>query len=65
MTETILANAMLVLPGEAMRGQIRMVDGHIADLAEGPSVPPSSRTMPNWRAWASPRCSTPFAWGRC
>ena len=39
MTETILANAMLVLPGETLRGQIRMVDGQIADLAEGPSVP--------------------------
>ncbi|MBL9045783.1 MAG: alpha-D-ribose 1-methylphosphonate 5-triphosphate diphosphatase [Tabrizicola sp.] len=38
-TETILANATLVLPGFTMRGQIRMADGKIADIAEGTSVP--------------------------
>ena len=39
MTETILANATLVLPTETLTGQIRLVDGCIADLAEGLSVP--------------------------
>lgn len=39
MTETILANATLVLPGTVLRGQIRLVDGHIADLAEGAGIP--------------------------
>ena len=39
MTETILANATLVLPGSVLRGQIRLVDGHIADLAEGAGIP--------------------------
>jgi alpha-D-ribose 1-methylphosphonate 5-triphosphate diphosphatase len=39
MTETILANATLVLPTETLRGQLRLVDGHIADIAEGSAVP--------------------------
>jgi alpha-D-ribose 1-methylphosphonate 5-triphosphate diphosphatase len=39
MTETILANAMLVLPGETLRGQLRMVDGRIVDIATGSAVP--------------------------
>jgi alpha-D-ribose 1-methylphosphonate 5-triphosphate diphosphatase len=39
MTETILANAMLVLPTETLRGQLRLVDGHIADIVEGSAVP--------------------------
>ncbi|MFN3294300.1 MAG: alpha-D-ribose 1-methylphosphonate 5-triphosphate diphosphatase, partial [Gemmobacter sp.] len=39
MTETILANAMLVLPGESFRGQVRLADGRIADIAEGAGVP--------------------------
>ena len=42
MTETILANATLVLPTETLRGQLRLVDGHIADIAEGTSVPPGA-----------------------
>lgn len=39
MTETILANATLVLPDSVLRGQVRLVDGHIADLAEGTGLP--------------------------
>ena len=39
MTETILANATLVLPGETLRGQIRLKDGRIDGLSEGHSVP--------------------------
>lgn len=38
-TETILANATLVLPTETLRGQVRIRDGRIADIAEGASVP--------------------------
>ena len=37
--ETILANATLVLPDQTLRGQVRMVDGRIADIAEGQGVP--------------------------
>lgn len=37
--ETILANATLVLPGETLRGQVRLDDGRITDLSEGTSVP--------------------------
>lgn len=37
--ETILANATLVLPDETLRGQVRIVDGKIADIAEGRDVP--------------------------
>jgi alpha-D-ribose 1-methylphosphonate 5-triphosphate diphosphatase len=37
--ETILANATLVLPGETLRGQVRMLEGQIADIAEGQAVP--------------------------
>ncbi|WP_374641787.1 alpha-D-ribose 1-methylphosphonate 5-triphosphate diphosphatase [Tabrizicola sp.] len=37
--ETILANAILVLPDEILRGQVRIADGRIADIAEGPGVP--------------------------
>jgi alpha-D-ribose 1-methylphosphonate 5-triphosphate diphosphatase len=39
MTETILANATLVLPTETLRGQVRLLDGRIADIAEGSAVP--------------------------
>jgi alpha-D-ribose 1-methylphosphonate 5-triphosphate diphosphatase len=39
MTETILANATLVLPTETLLGQLRLVDGHIADIAKGSTVP--------------------------
>ena len=38
-TETILANATLVLPGETLRGQLRIVDGRIAEISEGRAVP--------------------------
>ncbi|WP_136645866.1 alpha-D-ribose 1-methylphosphonate 5-triphosphate diphosphatase [Tabrizicola sp. YIM 78059] len=38
-TETILANATLVLPTETLRGQVRIRDGRIADIAEGATVP--------------------------
>ena len=38
-TETILANAILILPDETLRGQLRLVDGQIADIAEGGAVP--------------------------
>ncbi|MFM2389995.1 MAG: hypothetical protein RLZZ437_1550 [Pseudomonadota bacterium] len=34
MTETILANATLVLPTSTIRGQIRFLDGEIADITE-------------------------------
>jgi len=37
--DTILANATLVLPDETLRGQVRVVDGRIADIAEGSAVP--------------------------
>jgi alpha-D-ribose 1-methylphosphonate 5-triphosphate diphosphatase len=40
--ETILANATLVLPDETLRGQIRIVDGRIADIAQGQDVPPGA-----------------------
>ena len=39
MTETILANAVLVLPDDCFRGQIRLEGGRIADIAEGSGVP--------------------------
>ena len=39
MTETILANALLVLPEESFRGQLRLSDGRIADIAKGTAVP--------------------------
>lgn len=38
-TETILANATLVLPDATLRGQIRLDGGRITDIAEGGSVP--------------------------
>jgi alpha-D-ribose 1-methylphosphonate 5-triphosphate diphosphatase len=37
--DTILANATLVLPEATLRGQVRFVDGHITDIAEGSAVP--------------------------
>jgi alpha-D-ribose 1-methylphosphonate 5-triphosphate diphosphatase len=37
--ETILANATLVLPNEILRGQVRVVDGRIADISQGIGVP--------------------------
>ena len=39
MTETIFANATLVLPHETLRGQVRLVDGKIADIATGLEIP--------------------------
>ena len=39
MTETILANAMLVLPTEVIHGAIRVQDGQIAAIDAGGSVP--------------------------
>lgn len=40
--DTILANATLVLPAETLRGQVRIVDGRIADIAGGTNVPPGA-----------------------
>ncbi len=37
--ELILANATLVLPGETLRGSVKIMNGVIADMAEGTSVP--------------------------
>ncbi len=42
MTETILANATLVLPDEVLPGAIRLQDGRIADIAPGRAVPPGA-----------------------
>ena len=39
MTETILANATLVLPAEVLPGQVRLRDGIVADIAAGGQVP--------------------------
>ncbi|WP_415393921.1 alpha-D-ribose 1-methylphosphonate 5-triphosphate diphosphatase [Paracoccus sp. SJTW-4] len=39
MTETILANATLVLPTEVLRGQIRLQGGIVADIAAGAQLP--------------------------
>lgn len=39
MTETILANAMLVLPNEVIHGAIRVQEGQIAAIDAGGSVP--------------------------
>ncbi|SHL82147.1 alpha-D-ribose 1-methylphosphonate 5-triphosphate diphosphatase [Paracoccus solventivorans] len=39
MTETILANATLVLPAEVLRGQIRLRDGIVADITAGQGLP--------------------------
>ena len=34
MTDTILANATLVMPTETLRGQVRLSGGRIAEIAE-------------------------------
>ncbi len=39
MTETILANATLVLEGDVLRGSLRLAEGRIADIAEGGMIP--------------------------
>lgn len=40
--DTILANATLVLPGETLRGQLRITEGRISEIAEGAAVPPGA-----------------------
>lgn len=42
MTETVLANATLVLPEEILRGSIRLTGGAIAGIDQGVSVPPGA-----------------------
>ena len=42
MTDTILANARLVLAGETVLGALRMVNGLITDITPGPSIPPGA-----------------------
>jgi alpha-D-ribose 1-methylphosphonate 5-triphosphate diphosphatase len=42
MTETILANATLVLETEVLRGSLRLAEGRIADIAEGGTIPPGA-----------------------
>ncbi|WP_122073159.1 alpha-D-ribose 1-methylphosphonate 5-triphosphate diphosphatase [Pseudophaeobacter sp. EL27] len=37
--ELILANATLVLPGETLRGQVKLLGGEIADISGGSAVP--------------------------
>ena len=39
MTDTILANATLILPGEVVQGAVRLSDGHIAQIDQGRTVP--------------------------
>lgn len=39
MTETVLANAMLVLPGEVLHGSLSIANGRIRDLSAGSAVP--------------------------
>lgn len=42
MTETILANATLVLPDRTARGALHLADGVVADIREGGAVPPGA-----------------------
>ena len=42
MTDTILANAMLVLPDGVIRGAIRLQDGRITAIDHGTAVPPGA-----------------------
>jgi len=42
MTETILANATLVLPGETVRGSLKLSGGRIAAIDAGAAVPPGA-----------------------
>ncbi|MFC3569035.1 alpha-D-ribose 1-methylphosphonate 5-triphosphate diphosphatase [Paracoccus simplex] len=39
MTQTILANATLILPDQVVRGRIHLADGRIAEIAEDASLP--------------------------
>ena len=41
-TETILANATLILPDAVVRGSLRLSGGQIVDIAGGGSVPPGA-----------------------
>jgi alpha-D-ribose 1-methylphosphonate 5-triphosphate diphosphatase len=41
-TESVLANARIVLPDEVITGTIAIRDGVIADIASGPAVPPGA-----------------------
>ncbi|MBE2275092.1 MAG: alpha-D-ribose 1-methylphosphonate 5-triphosphate diphosphatase [Rhodobacteraceae bacterium] len=41
-TETILANATLVLPDEVLRGQIHLAAGRIAGISAGTGIPPGA-----------------------
>jgi alpha-D-ribose 1-methylphosphonate 5-triphosphate diphosphatase len=42
MTETILANATLVLEAEVLRGSLRLADGRIAEITPGGGIPPGA-----------------------
>ncbi len=42
MTETVLANAKIVLADEVIAGSVTLGDGRIADIAEGRAVPPGA-----------------------
>lgn len=42
MTDTLLANATLVLPGEVVRGSLRLSQGRIAAIDTGAQVPPGA-----------------------
>lgn len=42
MTETILANARLVLPDEVLTGSLRLTDGRITAIDAGTAVPPGA-----------------------
>ncbi|MDZ4093448.1 MAG: alpha-D-ribose 1-methylphosphonate 5-triphosphate diphosphatase [Paracoccaceae bacterium] len=42
MTETILANATLILPAEVLRGNLCLSEGRITGIGQGKSVPPGA-----------------------
>lgn len=42
MTETILANATLVLPDQVLRGRITLAEGRIVEISEGGAIPPGA-----------------------
>jgi len=42
MTDTILANATLILPEEVRRGSLHLSDGRIAGIGDGTTVPPGA-----------------------
>ncbi|MDT8855461.1 alpha-D-ribose 1-methylphosphonate 5-triphosphate diphosphatase [Paracoccaceae bacterium Fryx2] len=39
MTEIVLANATLILPGEVVHGSLRLVEGRIAEIGQGRAIP--------------------------